>query len=323
MDCRSALRSTRTSSIRSTRRADPVVGLTCAACHTGELHYGEVRRAGRRRARDDRGRRVPESARTRARLQHDVSVQVSAAMGDSSERVLGPNATDEQKAELKRRVDAFVSAARHQPEVTRRATSTTTRPASCAPMRSRASAIRSLPPTRNIDDNYAVGELRRFAFRRSGTRRGSTGCSTTRRSRIRWRATSAKRWASVRSPSCTGRTRANSKTPSTCAACVRSKICSPVRVRCKGLASPKWPAVFPPLDPQKVAAGAALYRMHCQKCHLPPLPRPRGGARSAGDRQGPSTEALVAEHERQLVHQGDRHSDRLRSAPIRARRRTS
>jgi hypothetical protein len=37
-----------------------------------------------------------------------------------------------------------------------------------------------------------------------------------------------------------------------------------------GLQSPKWPSQFPPLDPQKVAQGEALYRQHCQGCHLPP-----------------------------------------------------
>ena len=40
----------------------------------------------------------------------------------------------------------------------------------------------------------------------------------------------------------------------------------------QGLASPKWPAQFPPLDQQKVAAGAELYKVRCQGCHLAPLP---------------------------------------------------
>jgi hypothetical protein len=40
----------------------------------------------------------------------------------------------------------------------------------------------------------------------------------------------------------------------------------------KGLASPKWPSVFPALDQQKVARGAELYKQHCQACHLPPMP---------------------------------------------------
>jgi len=40
----------------------------------------------------------------------------------------------------------------------------------------------------------------------------------------------------------------------------------------QGLSSPKWPAVFPALDSAKVAKGAQLYRQHCQGCHLPPIP---------------------------------------------------
>ena len=42
-----------------------------------------------------------------------------------------------------------------------------------------------------------------------------------------------------------------------------------------GLAPPKWPAdIFGPLDPVKVQQGATLYQQHCQRCHLPPLDSP-------------------------------------------------
>lgn len=42
-----------------------------------------------------------------------------------------------------------------------------------------------------------------------------------------------------------------------------------------GLAAPKWPVdVFGPLDPVKVAQGAKLYEQRCQRCHLPPLDSP-------------------------------------------------
>jgi hypothetical protein len=40
----------------------------------------------------------------------------------------------------------------------------------------------------------------------------------------------------------------------------------------QGLASPKWPSQFPPLDSRRVAAGEVVYRNRCQGCHLPPLP---------------------------------------------------
>jgi hypothetical protein len=39
----------------------------------------------------------------------------------------------------------------------------------------------------------------------------------------------------------------------------------------QGLRSPKWPTVFPPLDTGKVARGAELYKQRCQGCHLPPV----------------------------------------------------
>ena len=38
----------------------------------------------------------------------------------------------------------------------------------------------------------------------------------------------------------------------------------------KGLTSPKWPSVFPALDQAKVTKGAQLYQQHCASCHLPP-----------------------------------------------------
>jgi len=38
----------------------------------------------------------------------------------------------------------------------------------------------------------------------------------------------------------------------------------------QGLRSPQWPNVFPILDQAKVARGATLYQQNCQACHLPP-----------------------------------------------------
>ena len=43
----------------------------------------------------------------------------------------------------------------------------------------------------------------------------------------------------------------------------------------QGLAHPRWPVqLLGPLDPIKVAHGAALYQQHCQHCHLPPIASP-------------------------------------------------
>ncbi|WP_068139238.1 di-heme-cytochrome C peroxidase [Roseimaritima ulvae] len=44
----------------------------------------------------------------------------------------------------------------------------------------------------------------------------------------------------------------------------------------QGLQSPRWPKdVFGELVETRVAQGAELYRSHCQKCHLPPLQSPQ------------------------------------------------
>ncbi len=42
-----------------------------------------------------------------------------------------------------------------------------------------------------------------------------------------------------------------------------------------GLKSPKWPSgILPPIDQQRAARGAVLYRDRCQGCHLPPVTTP-------------------------------------------------
>ena len=40
-----------------------------------------------------------------------------------------------------------------------------------------------------------------------------------------------------------------------------------------GLAAPSWPKDFPAIDTAKAAAGAGLYEKHCSGCHLPALTR--------------------------------------------------
>jgi hypothetical protein len=38
----------------------------------------------------------------------------------------------------------------------------------------------------------------------------------------------------------------------------------------QGLRPPDWPSVFPALDDKKIARGEELYKSICQPCHLPP-----------------------------------------------------
>lgn len=51
-----------------------------------------------------------------------------------------------------------------------------------------------------------------------------------------------------------------------------------------GLRSPQWPTVFPALDGAKVAQGAALYRENCAGCHMPPVEELKADLASAAPR---------------------------------------
>jgi hypothetical protein len=251
------------------KSAVPVVGLTCAACHTGELHY-------------EKYAVVVEGAPAMievAAFQRALGLALGfnttfpfkyGRYGRFERNVLGPDATAEQKADLRRRVDAFVSAARHQAEVTQ-ARKIYDNPAGF--MRTDALARignQVFAADTNIDDNYAVAD------------------SAVRYPQI-WDA-SWFNWvqynSSIADPLARNigealGVRAVAKLYGPDAGEFENSV-NMLGLRAieqllagpgpfKGLASPKWPAVFPALDPAKVSAGAALYKERCQACHLPPL----------------------------------------------------
>ena len=251
------------------KSAVPVVGLTCAACHTGELHYGKYAVV------VEGAPAMIEVAAFQKALGLALGFNTTfpfkyGRYGRFERSVLGPNATDEQKAELRRRVDAFVSAARHQAEVTQ-ARKIYDNPAGFM----RTDALTRIgnqvfAADTNIDDNYAVAD------------------SPVRFPQI-WDA-SWFNWvqynSSIADPLARNigealGVRAVAKLYGPDAGEFENSI-NMAGLRAlenllsgpspfKGLASPKWPSVFPALDPKKVSAGAALYKENCQRCHLPPL----------------------------------------------------
>lgn len=250
--------------------AYPVVGLTCAACHTGELYYGKYA------VQVEGAPAMIELAAFQKALGLALAFNTTfpfslGRYGRFEERVLGPNGSDDQKATLKSRVDAFVSAAQHQREVT---------------------------SERHIYDNPA-GFMRTDALTRIGNQvfAANTGIDANyaiANSPVRfpqiWNAswfTWVRYNSSIADPLARNvgealGVRAVVKLAGPDAGSFESSVdmrglrwledllAGPVPLR--GLSSPQWPSVFPALDPQKVSAGAALYRTHCQKCHLPPLP---------------------------------------------------
>jgi len=267
------------------QKAYPVVGLNCAACHTTELYYGKhaVQIEGAPAT-------IEVSAFQKALgLALAFNAKLPFSIGRYSrfeERVLGANASKEQKAGLKATYDAFVHAALEEKKVT---------------------------SERHIYDN-AAGFRRTDALARIGNQvfAADTGIAdnyAVSNAPVRfpqiWDA-SWFNWVQYNSSIADPLVRNIGE-----ALGVRAvvKLHGPdalqfensVNIRglrtleellagpgpLKGLSSPKWPSVFPPLDQQKVARGAGLYAQHCQHCHLPPRPELLADLETFVDKKGP------------------------------------
>jgi hypothetical protein len=252
------------------KRVEPAVGLTCAACHTGELHYGKYA------VRIEGGPAMIELAAFQKALGVALAFNTTfpfrvGRYARFEQAILGPDATEERKRELKARVDAFVQAATHQRDVT---------------------------DERHIYDNPA-GFMRTDALTRIGNQ---VFAAATNRNDNYAVANSPVRFPQIWNASWLNWVQYNSSIANPLARNIgealgvrasinlagpdASKFESSVNMRglraledllsgpslLKGLSSPPWPSQFPPLDRDKAAAGETLYRTHCQKCHLPPLP---------------------------------------------------
>ena len=274
-----------TSSTPSARRRIPVVGLNCAACHTSELYYDKY-------AVQVEGAPAPieVSAFQKALgLALAFNAKFPFSVGRYSrfeKRVLGANASAEQKAALKASYDAFLDAALEEKKAT---------------------------SERHIYDNQA-GFRRTDALTRIGNQvfAADTGIAANyavSNAPVRfpqiWDA-SWLNWVQYNSSIADPLVRNIGE-----ALGVRAvvKLQGPdalqfensVNIRglrtleellagpgpLQGLSSPRWPSVFPALDPQKVAGGAQLYQQHCQQCHLPPLKELRAEIEAFKDGKGP------------------------------------
>jgi hypothetical protein len=250
---------------------DPIVGLTCAACHTGELHYGNYA------VQIEGAPAMIEVAAFQKALGLALGFNTQFPLsvwryGRFEERVLGANASDDDKRRLREKVDALLTTA----EAALKATS-----------------------ERHIYDNQA-GFMRTDALARIGNQvfaedmklvdNYAPANAPVRYPQI-WNA-SWFNWVQYNSSIADPLARNVGEALGVRAVAQLSgpdagKFVSSVNIDglrwiedtlagpapMQGLASPKWPAQFPPLDAQKVTAGAALYQAHCQGCHLPPLPK--------------------------------------------------
>jgi hypothetical protein len=253
----------------STRKTSAVVGLNCAACHTGELYYGKsvVQIEG-----------APGTIEVAAfqkalGLALGFNLKFPFRVGRYSrfaERVLGPGATDAQKAELKERLSAFVG-----------------------PLLAEKDLAESL----HLYDNKA-------GFRRTDalTRIGNAVFGTNMKIDTNYAVANAPvrypqiwdaswyDWVQYNSSIADPLVRNIGEALGVKALAVTygpdaGKFANSINMAGlqkleallagdaprKGLRSPEWPSVLPPLDPQKVAAGRELYAKHCQGCHLRPM----------------------------------------------------
>lgn len=250
-----------------TKTTYPVMGLTCAACHTGELHYQNYA------VRVDGAPAMINVTEFQKALGLAVAFTkfIPLRYGRFEKRVLGANASENQKTDLKQSFNAFLDNAQFELDNTK--------------------------PGKGIYDNPA-GFDRTDALTRIGNQVFAVDMKDA--------ANFAPANAPVRFPQIWDASwftwvQYNSSISDPLvrnvgeALGVRAvaKLYGPdakefpnsVHIEgikelewllagpapYQGLRPPNWPAVFPPLDENKVPRGAELYKANCQPCHLPPV----------------------------------------------------
>lgn len=244
----------------------PSVGFTCAACHTGELRYGKYSV-------------VIEGAPATIEVT-EFQKALGLAMGFTQKfpfrygrfekRVLGPDASDEKKKELKESFEAFMKIGAAELDAT----------------------------TKQGSYKYGAGYTRSDALTRIGNQVFAADMDNYENLAV---ANAPVRFPQIWDASWFTWVQYNSSISDPMvrnigeALGVRAiaKLYGPDAKEMnntvnldglhsielllsgeapfKGLKSPEWPSVFPPLDMAKVAKGEALYTQHCAKCHLPPV----------------------------------------------------
>lgn len=248
------------------QKSYPALGLTCAACHTGELHYGKYA------VRIDGAPAMIEVTQFQKALGLALGFTqlIPFRYGRFERNVLGPNATPEQKAKLKQIFAAFMEAAKAEIKATEER----------KVYANHAGFARTDALTRIGNQVFAVDMKNDDNF--------ATSNAPVRFPQI-WDAswfTWVQYNSSIADPMVRNigealGVRAVAKLYGPTAGDFENSInveglktaeellSGPAPF--KGLSSPKWPSVFPALDPAKVTKGAALYKEHCVSCHLPPV----------------------------------------------------
>jgi mono/diheme cytochrome c family protein len=250
-----------------TKEIYPVVGLNCAACHTAELHYGKYA------VQVDGAPAMIEVTEFQKALLLAVGFtqKIPFRYGRFEKRVLGQNASEKQKADLKRRFTAFITSAKFE--------------------------LDNSGPGKGIYDNQA-GFDRTDALTRIGNQvfavdmLNATNFAPAN-APVRFPQVWDASWftwvqynSSISDPLVRNvgealGVRAVAKLDGPDAKDFENSVhiqglkelewllSGPAPYQ--GLRPPDWPSVFPALDEKKIARGAQLYQSICQRCHLPPV----------------------------------------------------
>jgi hypothetical protein len=244
----------------------PVVGLTCAACHTGELHYGKYA------VRVDGAPAMIEVTEFQRAMLLAVGFtqKIPFRYGRFEKRVLGPYATQDQRTVLKRSFTKFIDSAQFE--------------------------LDNAGPGKGIYDNQA-GFNRTDALTRIGNQVFAVDMHNAANfvpanAPVRFPQVWDASWftwvqynSSISDPLVRNvgeglGVRAAAKLYGADAQDFGNSVhiagmkelewllSGPAPYQ--GLRPPNWPSVFPALDDKKVAQGAELYKLHCASCHLPP-----------------------------------------------------
>jgi hypothetical protein len=247
-----------------TKKTYPVIGLTCAACHTGELHYGKYA------VQVDGAPAMIEVTEFQKALLLSVGFtqKIPLRYGRFEKRVLGPTASEEQKADLRRRFTEFIDSAKFE--------------------------LDYAGPGKGIYDNLA-GFDRTDAL----TRIGNQVFAVDMHKEANFAPANAPvRFPQVWDASWFTWVQYNSSISDPLVRNVGEALGVHAAVKLsgadakdfensvhmeglkqlewllagpapyQGLRPPSWPSVFPPLDEKRVARGAELYKSICEPCHL-------------------------------------------------------
>lgn len=241
-----------------------VVGLTCAACHTGELYF------------DKYAVRVEGAPAMIEVAQFQKALGVALILTDKmpfrlkrfEKNVLGPNATPEQKKQLQSDLDSFISRALFEKSATDK-----------EKIYANAAGFARTDALTRIGNQVFAVDMRNaanFAPANAPVRYPQVWDASW----FTWvQYNSSISDPLVRNIGESLGVRASAKLYGSDAKelgnsvhmeglkVIEDLLSGPAPYQ--GLASPKWPAVFPPLSQEKVTKGAVLYKQHCESCHQP------------------------------------------------------